>query len=103
MSAVRVIDCASGCKAFLPIEGNTLDEVEEEIKPAGWLRLSVVIGKFRCPACSKALDEAQRIVGTDGAFTPDPLPKDSIGALHAPRGLMSQPSVSTKVMGATAS
>ena len=47
---------------------------------AGWSYLHVA-GGWRCGACTHTLALAARLQGTEAAYTPDPLPPHSRGAL----------------------
>jgi hypothetical protein len=67
------ISCSAGCKRT-----GVLDE--NGSPPAGWDRLQIT-GRYRCPTCGRELTAANHITGTPAAFSPDPLPASSIGAL----------------------
>ena len=69
MSAMT--SCSGGCKREWP---------SDEMDKSGWDLLAIT-GRYRCFACTKLLAEMSKVEGTPSAFTPDPLPADSIGAL----------------------
>lgn len=65
--------CSAGCKkSFVPPPDGTC--------PPGWEQLPLT-NRWRCMECFRSLQEAQKYPGTPAKFEPDPLPKDSIGAL----------------------
>lgn len=53
---------------------------ENGAPPNGWEYLEIT-GRYRCPTCFRELKEARDHKGTESAFVPDTLPKDSIGGL----------------------
>jgi hypothetical protein len=67
------VPCSAGCKrvALLPDDGSP---------PPGWDCLQIT-GRYRCPQCGHELNRANTMLGTPSAFSPDPLPPGSIGAL----------------------
>jgi len=69
----EVVVCSAGCKRSveLPQDGTT---------PPGWEQLQIT-NRWRCMQCYRELDAGNSMQGTQSAFTPDPLPADSIGAL----------------------
>jgi len=69
-----LIRCHDACGATI-----TVLEPHEAIA-AGWHHLSIT-GSWRCGPCARALGYAAQIVGTEGGYSPDPLPPTSRGAL----------------------
>jgi hypothetical protein len=67
------ITCSAGCKRVGAL-------TPDGTPTAGWEQLQIT-GQWRCPTCWRELKSANHILGTPSAYAPDPLPKDSIGAL----------------------
>lgn len=72
MSETRTkIGCSAGC-------GRTDVMIDGKLPP-DWDQLPLT-GRYRCTTCTRELAAVSTVPGTEG-YTPDPLPKDSIGAL----------------------
>lgn len=69
MTAIIMIGCSASCGKRVPAD---------QIEHVGWQRLAIT-GRYRCGDCSRALLNVESAVLND--HLPDPLPKDSLGAL----------------------
>lgn len=69
----REVVCSAGCK-------RTGVMGADEQLPPGWEMLQIT-GRLRCPDCYRELKAAQDFRGAPAGFSPDPLPKTSIGGL----------------------
>lgn len=73
-TSVPMTSCSAGCGRGVPTQ-----RLDEGIT-AGWEHLPIG-NRWRCNYCKRELDAAQHTPGTAADYAPDPLPKDSIGAL----------------------